>query len=62
MVDNQISPQVGESASSKGKGYTAEKDAVIVNLKEIKKLLWLSIAAYFPKECRRPYRFDTLQS
>jgi hypothetical protein len=49
VVDNQISPQVDGSTSSKGKGYTTEEDALIVNLKEIEKLSWPSIAAYFPK-------------
>jgi hypothetical protein len=48
-VDNQISPLVDESASSKGKGYTAEDDALIVNLKETEKLSWPRIAARFPK-------------
>lgn len=48
MVDNQISPQVDESTSSKGKCYIAEEDALIVNLKEIEKLSWPNIAAHFP--------------
>lgn len=34
VVDNQIPPPVDGSASSKGKGYTAEDNALIVNLKD----------------------------
>lgn len=43
VVDNQIPPPVDGSASSKGKGYTAEDNALIVNLKDWK--------AFVAKDC-----------
>jgi hypothetical protein len=53
VVDKQISPRVDESASSKGKRYTAEKEeALMVNLKEIEELSWPRIAAHFPKRAQ----------
>ncbi|EEA19277.1 hypothetical protein TMatcc_009403 [Talaromyces marneffei ATCC 18224] len=49
--DEQVSQRIDESAksvSSKGKEYTAEEDELIVTLKEIEKLPWSVISAYFP--------------
>ncbi|RAO69047.1 uncharacterized protein BHQ10_005059 [Talaromyces amestolkiae] len=48
-IDCQTSPRADESASPKGKDYTAEEDALIVHLKETEKLSWSRIAARFPK-------------
>jgi hypothetical protein len=49
VVDDQTSPRADECASPKRKGYTAEENALIVNLKENEKLSWPRIAARFPK-------------
>jgi hypothetical protein len=49
VVDKRVSPRIGESSSFKKKKYTGEEDALIVNLREIEKLSWSDIAAYFPK-------------